>query len=161
MGRYEINPSEGSRQTRKRIGRGTGSGTGKTSGKGHKGQKARSGYKQRAWFEGGQMPLQRRVPKRGFKNPFRTAYDVVNVGDLERVKTEQIDKEALKEAGLIRSSDILVKVLGNGKLDKTVNVTVDAFSASARTAIETAGGTCTVIQTDRRDFRSKRKPVDN
>ncbi|MFC1545421.1 50S ribosomal protein L15 [Gemmatimonadota bacterium] len=161
MGRYEINPSVGSRQTRKRIGRGTGSGTGKTAGKGHKGQKARSGYSQRAWFEGGQMPLQRRVPKRGFKNPFRTTYDIVNVGDLERVKTEQIDKEALKDAGLIRSANGLVKVLGNGKLDKSVNVTVDAFSASARTAIEAAGGSCTVIQTDRRDFRAKRTPEAN
>ena len=161
MGRYEMNPAEGSRQTRKRIGRGPGSGTGKTAGKGHKGQRARSGYSRRAWFEGGQMPLQRRVPKRGFKNPFRTAYDVVNVGDLERIKTEQIDKEVLKEAGLIRSTNMPVKVLGNGKLDRSVNVTVDAFSASARTSIEAAGGVCTVIQTDRRDFRTKRTPEDN
>ncbi len=161
MGRYEMNPAEGSRQTRKRIGRGPGSGTGKTAGKGHKGQRARSGYSRRAWFEGGQMPLQRRVPKRGFKNPFRTVYDVVNVGDLVRVKAEQVDKETLKEAGLIRSINIPVKILGNGKLEKSVSVTVEAFSTSARTAIEAAGGTCTVIKTDRRDFRAKRTPKDN
>lgn len=161
MGRYEMNPAEGSRQTRKRIGRGPGSGTGKTAGKGHKGQRARSGYSRRAWFEGGQMPLQRRVPKRGFKNPFRTVYEVVNVGDLERVEAEHVDKETLKEAGLIRSINVPVKMLGNGKLEKTFNVTVEAFSASARTAIEAAGGTCTVIQTVRRDFRSKRTPENS
>lgn len=107
------------------------------------------------------MPLQRRVPKRGFKNPFRKVYDVVNVGDLERVKAEQVDKETLKEAGLIRSINVPVKMLGNGKLEKSVSVTVEAFSTSARTAIEAAGGTCTVIKTDRRDFRAKRTPEDN
>ncbi len=161
MGRYEIKPSEGSRQTRKRIGRGVGSGTGKTAGKGHKGQKARSGYSQRAWFEGGQMPLQRRVPKRGFKNPFRKVFEVVNLADLERIKGSDVSKEALVEAGLIRSVGTDVKILGNGKIEKSVNVTVEAFSSSAREAIEAAGGSCTVIEKSRRNFRVKRTPENN
>jgi len=161
MGRYEIKPSEGSRQTRKRIGRGPGSSTGKTAGKGMKGQKSRSGYSHRAWFEGGQMPLQRRVPKRGFKNPFRREYEVVNLGDLDRIKGSDVSKEALAEAGLIRSVNADVKILGNGMLEKSVNVTVEAFSATAREAIEAAGGSCTVIEKTRRDFRVKRTPENN
>lgn len=157
MGRYDIKPADGSRRSRKRVGRGPGSGTGKTAGRGSKGQKSRSGYTNRAWFEGGQMPLQRRVPKRGFKNPFKTVYEVVNVGDLDRVKTDEIDKGVLKEAGLIRSEKLLVKLLGDGKIERKVNVTVEAFSASAREAIEAAGGRCNIIETTRRDFRSKPK----
>jgi large subunit ribosomal protein L15 len=106
------------------------------------------------------MPLQRRVPKRGFKNPFRTVYEVVNVGDLGRLETAEVTKAALHEAGLIRSTDLDVKVLGKGKLDKAVNVTVEAFSAGARNAIETAGGTCTVLRKERRDFRMKQASED-
>jgi ribosomal protein L18E len=91
------------------------------------------------------MPLQRRVPKRGFKNPFRREYEVVNLGDLERITGDEIDKQVLAEAGLIHSEDGLVKLLGNGTIDRKVNVTVDAFSASAREAIEAAGGSCTAL----------------
>ena len=157
MGRYEIKPADGSRKSRKRVGRGPGSGTGKTAGKGTKGQKARSGYSGRAWFEGGQMPLQRRVPKRGFKNPFKTTYEVVNLGDLDRVQGDEVDKDALKDAGLIRSRNVPVKILGNGKIERKLNVTVDAFSASAREAIEAAGGKCNTIEIPRDDLRSGRK----
>ena len=157
MGRYDIKPADGSRRTRKRVGRGPGSGRGKTAGRGTKGQKSRSGYTKRAWFEGGQMPLQRRVPKRGFKNPFKTVYEVVNIGELDRVKTDEIDKGVLKEAGLIRSEKLPVKLLGTGKIDRKLNVTVEAFSVSAREAIEAAGGSCTTIESTRRDFRSRQK----
>jgi len=142
MGRYEIKPADGSRQPRKRIGRGPGSGTGKTAGKGHKGQKARSGYSQRAWFEGGQMPLQRRVPKRGFTNIFKVTYQVVNLSDLERINSDEVDKKILKKTRLIRSVNKPVKLLGDGTIQKKYKVTVDAFSVSAREAIEAAGGTC-------------------
>jgi len=145
MGRYNIQPADGSRRTRKRVGRGPGSGTGKTAGKGMKGQKARSGYTHRAWFEGGQMPLQRRVPKRGFKNPFRREYQVVNLDDLGRITAAEIDKEVLAEAGVIRSADGMVKLLADGTIDRKVHVTVDAFSAAARTAVEAAGGSCTAL----------------
>ena len=146
MGRYDIKPADGSRRARKRVGRGTGSGYGKTAGKGTKGQKSRSGYKQRAWFEGGQMPLQRRVPKRGFTNIFKVPYQVVNLGDLERVKGDVVTKEILEECRLIRSASKPVKLLGNGDIHKKYDVTVDAFSASARKAIEDAGGTCTALE---------------
>ncbi len=145
MGRYNIQPADGSRRPRKRVGRGPGSGYGKTAGRGTKGQKARSGHTQRAWFEGGQMPLQRRVPKRGFKNPFRRIYEVVNLDDLGRLTQTEIDKQVMADAGLIRSADGLVKLLGNGKIDKKVHVTVDACSDSARRAVEAAGGTCTAL----------------
>jgi large subunit ribosomal protein L15 len=144
MGRYKIKPAEGSRTPVKRLGRGPGSGLGKTAGKGHKGQKARSGHKNRAWFEGGQMPLQRRVPKRGFKNPFRKAYQVVNLGDLQKLEVDTVDQHLLAEAGLVRSADQPVKVLGGGEISRKVAVTADAFSESARQAIEAAGGNCMV-----------------
>ena len=146
MARYKIKPADGSRGSRKRLGRGAGSGKGKTAGKGTKGQKSRSGHTYRAWFEGGQMPLQRRVPKRGFKNPFRTSYQVVNLGDLERVGKADIDKQALEDAGLIRHADEPVKILGDGELKEKVNVTADAFSGTARRAIEEAGGSVTILE---------------
>ena len=144
MGRYEIKPADGSRSNRKRIGRGVGSGLGKTAGKGMKGQKSRSGYSRRPWFEGGQMPLQRRIPKRGFTNIFKVSYQVVNLGDLEKLKADEVDQVSLAEAGLVRTPRKPVKILGEGELTRKVTVKADAFSNSARQAIESAGGTCVV-----------------
>jgi large subunit ribosomal protein L15 len=144
MGRYEIKPAGKSRQPRKRLGRGPGSGLGKTAGKGHKGQRARSGFKSKPGFEGGQMPLQRRVPKRGFKNPFRRSYQVVNLSDLQKLELESIDQRVLADAGLVRSAQQPVKILGGGEVARRIQVTADAFSESARRAIEAAGGSCSV-----------------
>ncbi|MFO7769660.1 MAG: 50S ribosomal protein L15 [bacterium] len=158
MARYKIEPAEGSRGSRKRVGRGPGSGKGKTAGKGTKGQKSRAGYTYRPWFEGGQMPLQRRVPKRGFKNPFRTPYQVVNLGDLEKVDSGEVDKQVLKDAGLIRHADKPVKVLGEGELTGKVNVTADAFSGSARRAIEEAGGSVTILEGPKKFKRTDGPP---
>ena len=144
---HELSPAAGSTHVAKRIGRGHGSGNGKTAGKGHKGQKARSGGGVRPGFEGGQMPLQRRVPKRGFINIFATNYAIVNIGDLE-AKFENgavIDAEALKACGLIKKVCDGVKVLGNGELTKNFTVKAAAFSASAKEKIEKAHGNAEVI----------------
>lgn len=136
---------DGVKKRRKRVGRGPGSGHGKTAGRGHKGQKARSGGKIKPWFEGGQMPLQRRVPKRGFR-PWRPVeYQVVNVRDLARVEGDEVTPDTLKAAGLIRSRKRPVKILGDGELDRTLTVTAHAFSDSAREKIEKAGGTVSEI----------------
>jgi large subunit ribosomal protein L15 len=137
---------EGAHRSRKRLGRGPGSGTGKTSGKGHKGQKARTGGGVHPWFEGGQMPLQRRVPKRGFKNPFRTAYQVVNVAALEGLEETEITPEVLDAYRLVDlGNGQPVKILGNGEIERKVTVRAHAVSASARSKIEAAGGTIELI----------------
>ena len=144
---HELSPAAGSTKERKRIGRGAGSGQGKTAGKGHKGQKARAGRGMRAGFEGGQMPLQRRLPKRGFNNIFRKEIVAVNVADLE-ARFENgavVDVEALKQVGLVKNSFDGVKILGNGELTKTLTVKADAFSESAKQKIEAAGGNAEVI----------------
>ncbi len=143
----ELKKPEGSSRQRKRVGRGSGSGSGGTSGRGHKGQKSRSGKnKMPVWFEGGQMPIQRRLPKRGFKNPFRKTFQVINLSDIERVgKRESLDPQAMVELGLIRKAGQPVKVLGDGKLDFAVNVSANAFSAKAREVIEAAGGKVEVL----------------
>ncbi len=134
------NPA-GAKHSRKRRGCGVGSGNGKTAGRGHKGAKARSGGHVRPGFEGGQMPLYRKLPHRGFNNyKFRTEFAVVNVSDFENLGLEEIDRDALVVAGLVRASDALVKVLGNGELTKKVVVKADKFSASAVAKIEAAGG---------------------
>ena len=132
---------------RKRVGRGPGSGTGKTSGKGHKGQNARSGGGVRPGFEGGQLPLFRRLSKRGFNNyNFRTVYATVNVGDLERFEDgTTVTKELLIEAGLVKKELDGIKVLGNGELTKKLTVKADKFSSTAKTKIENVGGTTEVI----------------
>ena len=132
---------------RKRVGRGPGSGTGKTSGKGHKGQNARSGGGVRPGFEGGQLPLFRRLSKRGFNNyNFRTVYATVNVGDLERFKEgTTVTKELLIEAGLVKKELDGIKVLGNGELTKKLTVKADKFSSTAKEKIENVGGTTEVI----------------
>ena len=133
---------EGAHRSRKRLGRGPGSGTGKTSGKGHKGQKARTGGGVHPWFEGGQMPLQRRVPKRGFKNPFRTVYQVVNVASLEGLEETDITPEVLDSYRLVDlGNGNPVKILGNGEIGRKVTVRAHAVSASAKSKIEAAGGT--------------------
>jgi large subunit ribosomal protein L15 len=137
---HELSPAKGSKQSRKRVGRGPGSGLGKTAGKGHKGQKSRSGYARQAGFEGGQMTLIRRVPKRGFTNLFKTTYSVVNLsqlGDFDR----EVTPETLAKRGLVRSG-ALVKVLGDGEIGKALTVVAHKFSRSARTKIEAAGGSC-------------------
>ncbi|MDZ7780415.1 MAG: 50S ribosomal protein L15 [Gemmatimonadota bacterium] len=142
---HDLSPSTGSRHARKRIGRGPGSGTGKTSGRGQKGQNARSGANTHPRFEGGQMPLIRRIPKRGFHNPLRKAYQAVNVRDLARLEGD-VTPEALSDAGLIGSAKLPVKILGTGEIEKALNVSAHAFSASARTKIEAAGGSVSVIE---------------
>ncbi|MFP4156546.1 MAG: 50S ribosomal protein L15 [Opitutales bacterium] len=132
---------KGATHPTKRLGRGEGSGHGKTSGKGHKGQKARSGGGIPIGFEGGQMPLYRKLPRRGFNNfNFRTSFQTVNIGRLERLKGDSVNREALIEAGLIRDNKQGVKLLGDGEVSKAYTVEVDKVSASARQKIEAAGG---------------------
>ena len=144
---HELSPAEGSKKAVKRIGRGAGSGQGKTAGKGHKGAKARSGYSRRPGFEGGQMPLQRRVPKRGFNNIFRTEYAVVNVASLEERfdANATVDEESLKACGLIKKELDGIKVLGNGEITKALTAKVSAISESAKAKIEAAGGKVEVL----------------
>ena len=146
MKMHELAPAIGSTKESKRIGRGHGSGNGKTAGKGHKGQKARAGRGFRAGFEGGQMPLQRRVPKRGFNNIFAEEWIAINVSALEVFEDGTvIDAEALKAKGIIKKANLPVKVLGNGKLTKKLEVKLNAFSASAAEKIAAAGGKSEVI----------------
>ena len=139
---HELSPAPGSTSERKRIGRGPASGQGKTAGKGHKGQKARAGRGMRPGFEGGQMPLQRRLPKRGFNNIFAKEIVTVNVSDLEKRFNDGdvVDAEALIKVGLIKKAKDGVKVLGNGELTKKLDVKVNAYSATAKEKIEAAGG---------------------
>ncbi len=135
-----LKAAPGVKKNRKRIGRGIGSGTGKTSGKGQKGQKSRSGGNPHPWFEGGQMPLQRRLPKRGFHNIFKTHYEIVNLGQLEKVPKDQpITAEVLQKQGLIRKKGKL-KVLGHGELTQAVTIHAAKFSKSAMEKIEKSGG---------------------
>ena len=146
MKMHELAPAIGSTKESKRIGRGHGSGNGKTAGKGHKGQKARAGHGMRAGFEGGQMPLQRRVPKRGFNNIFATKFAIINVADLEAFEAGAVvDAAALQDKGLVKKLYDGVKVLGNGNLSKAVTVKASAFSESAKSKIEAAGGKAEVI----------------
>ncbi|MBU0730028.1 MAG: 50S ribosomal protein L15 [Proteobacteria bacterium] len=136
-----LSPHPGSRKQRKRIGRGPGSGHGKTSTKGHKGARARSGYTAKLGFEGGQMPLHRRLPKRGFTNNFKKLFAVVNVKDLERFEAgTRIDRQVLVDAGLVAKKYPQVKILGDGELTKSVKVAVDKVSVSASEKIKAAGG---------------------
>ena len=145
---HNLTPACGSTHSRKRIGRGQGSGRGGTSTRGHKGAKQRSGYSKKIGFEGGQMPLQRRLPKFGFKNINRVEYQVVNLSDIQAL----VEKKALQKVGLaefvaagLTSGKELVKVLGNGQLTAKVDVEANAFSKSAEAAIQAAGGTATKI----------------
>ena len=143
----ELKKVSGSTKKRKRIGRGPGSGHGKTSTRGHKGLKARSGGKVHPWFEGGQMPLQRRIPKRGFTPLSKTKYQVVNLGSLEKCgRLEIINPLVLKNCGLIRKKNLPVKILGEGKIDFSVTVQAQAFSQSAKDKILAAGGQIELIK---------------
>ncbi len=143
---HELSPAEGSNRDVKRIGRGHGSGNGKTAGKGHKGQNARSGGGVRIGFEGGQMPLARRIPKRGFNNIFAEKMAVINVSDLAKFKEGTVvDAELLKAAGVVKKTANGVKVLGNGELGVNLTVKAAAFSQSAKEKIEKAGGKAEVM----------------
>ena len=144
---HELHPAEGSRHVRNRVGRGSSSGNGKTSGRGQKGQNSRSGVSIKPWFEGGQTPLYRRVPKRGFNNAkFRKEFAVINVSDLNRFKDgEVITPELLRESGLIKKELNGIKVLGNGTLEKKLTVKANVFTNSAITKIEEMGGITEVI----------------
>lgn len=142
----ELKATEGSRRNRKRVGRGTSSGYGKTSGRGQKGQLARSGGKTRLGFEGGQMPLYRRMPKRGFNNINRKEYAIINLNDLNKFEAcSEVTIDSLKEAGIVKKELAGVKLLANGKLDVKLTVKVNKVSESAKKAVETAGGTVEVI----------------
>ena len=146
MKMHELAPALGSTKEAKRIGRGHGSGNGKTAGKGHKGQKARAGHGMRAGFEGGQMPLQRRVPKRGFNNIFAEEWASINVSALEVFEDGTVvDAAALASKGIIKKANLPIKVLGNGKLTKKLEVKLNAYSASAAEKINSVGGKAEVI----------------
>jgi len=144
---HDLKPAPGATRTRRRVGRGPGSGAGKTAGKGHKGQKSRSGYSRRFGFEGGQMPLVRRLPKRGFTNNFRIEFQVVNLRDLERVfgDGDVVSPESLVDKGLVRKGAKPVKILGSGELTKKLSVKAHKFSTAAQSSIEKVGGSCEVV----------------
>lgn len=146
MNLHELKPAAGSRRKPKRVGRGPGSGLGKTAGRGEKGQKSRSGYSAKRGFEGGQMPLHRRLPKRGFTNIFRKRYRTLNVDRLERFEAgTEVTPELLEQAGLLRKGKHPVKVLGNGELNVKLTVRAHRFTAGAVKKIEAAGGTTETI----------------
>ena len=139
-----LTPVPGSTKNRKRVGRGVGSGLGKSSGRGDKGAQQRSGYKRRPWFEGGQMALARRLPKRGFTNLFRKEFQIVNLEAIENLGLDTVNAQILADNGLVRSALKPIKILANGELKLKVTVTASAFSESAKEQIEQAGGTATV-----------------
>ncbi len=139
---------EGSTHRHKRLGCGRSSGHGKTSGRGHKGMKARSGGGVRPGFEGGQMPLYRKLPHRGFNNVNRVEFAVVNLSQIDKCEGSEIDRNALVKAGLVRESDLLIKVLGNGEISRAVTVSAQKFSASAKAKIEAAGGKVIELKAD-------------
>ena len=142
----QLTATPGATKERKRIGRGYGSGTGKTAGKGHKGQKARAGHGQQPGFEGGQMPMQRRLPKRGFNNIFAKEIIAINVGSLNKFEDgASVDAAALMEAGILKKDCDGIKILSNGVLSKKLTVKANAFSAAAKEKIEAAGGKAEVI----------------
>lgn len=144
---HDLRPAPGAKKPRKRVGRGPGSGTGKTAGKGHKGQKSRSGYSRRLGFEGGQMPLVRRIPKRGFTNIWRVEHEIVNLRDLERVFADgdTVTPAELAGRGLVRKAASRIKILAKGELTKKLVVEAHKFSDSAKAKIEAAGGRCEVM----------------
>ena len=147
MGLNNLKPAEGSKFNRKRVGRGPGSGNGKTAGRGYKGAQSRSGWKYKRGFEGGQMPLHRRVPKRGFTNIFRTEYDVVNLDQLETLfeKGATVNAEALRAAGIVSSRSAKIKVLARGEVTKALTVQAHKFSGKAAEKIAAAGGKAEAI----------------
>ena len=139
-----LTPVPGSTKNRKRVGRGAGSGLGRSSGRGDKGAQQRSGFKRRPWFEGGQMALARRLPKRGFTNLFRKEFQIVNIEAIENLGLDTVDAQILADNGLVRSALKPIKILADGELKLKVTVTASAFSDSAKEQIEQAGGTATI-----------------
>lgn len=146
MNLSSLKPPAGSKRKRKRIGRGPGSGLGKTSGRGEKGQKSRTGYSRKRAFEGGQMPLVRRVPKRGFHNPFRTEYEVLNLARLDKLEGDEFTPESLLETGVLSKLRDGVKILGDGEITRAVAVTAHKISKNAQQKIEAAGGKVTLLE---------------
>ncbi len=147
MNLHSLKPAKGSSRPKRRLGRGRASGLGKTSGRGHKGQYARSGHKYKPTFEGGQMPLVRRMPKRGFKNVNEVVYLPVNCAALAQFDAgTEVTVDLLRATGLARGSSAPVKILGHGELDRSLTVKAHAFSASARSKIEAAGGSCEIVK---------------
>jgi large subunit ribosomal protein L15 len=143
---YELAPEKGQRKNKKRVGRGVASGNGKTAGRGSKGQNARSGGGVRPGYEGGQMPIHRRLPKRGFKNPFKKIFAIINVKDLNRFEKDAIiDETALVKSGLVKGDRDGIKLLGNGEISVPLTLKIDKVSESARQKIEAAGGKIEVI----------------
>ena len=141
-----LRKAPGSGKNTKRIGRGQASGTGGTAGRGHKGQRSRSGSKTRSWFEGGQMPIQRRLPKFGFHSYGKSPYQVVNVGSLDKIgKESEINPEVLQKAGLVKKADWPIKILGNGDLKSKISIKVHAISKTAKEKIEKSGGSVTLL----------------
>jgi large subunit ribosomal protein L15 len=137
-----LSPNKGARKARKRVGRGQGSGSGKTAGRGHKGARSRSGYTSKPGFEGGQMPLHRRLPKRGFTNNFKSIYKIISLSDLDRFESGvTVNRDTLLESGIITKKDTLIKILANGEISKNLLVDVDKVSQSAQEKIVAAGGT--------------------
>lgn len=142
---HQLQPAKGARKERKRVGRGPGSGHGKTSGRGHKGQKSIAGFSQMRGFEGGQMPLHRRLPKRGFTNKFRKEYTAINLDKLSTLEEAEITLKTMVEKGLIKNEGELVKILGRGELKSPKIIHGHKFSASAKNKIEAAGGQVVII----------------
>ncbi len=141
-----LKPAAGAKKKRKRVGCGPGSGHGKTATRGHKGTQSRTGNTQHAWYEGGQMPLQRRIPKRGFTNIFRVAFQVINISDLDRFDANTtVDIDKLLESGLVRQTGGKVKLLGDGEISKALTISVHACSKKAREAVEKAGGQVNIV----------------
>mgnify|MGYP001822626687 FL=1 len=146
MNLHELKPAKGARKARKRVGRGPGSGSGKTAGRGEKGQKSRSGYSAKRGFEGGQMPLHRRLPKRGFTNIFRVGFRTVNVDRLNRLEAgSEVTPETLQSVGLLRKGSSPVKILGNGTLNVALTVKAHKFTKVAAEKIQAAGGTVEIL----------------
>ena len=159
MNLSELRPAEGSRHKRKRVGRGPGSGWGKTAGRGEKGQKSRSGYSRHQGFEGGQMPLIRRVPKRGFHNLFRTEYATVNLGRLNELEGDSFSVESLLAAKVVRKLKAGLKILGDGEVTRAITVEAHKFTASAKQKIEAAGGKAVVIAAPEAAPEPAKKPA--
>jgi len=145
MNLYNLSPAKGATKKRKRVGRGHGSGHGKTSTRGMKGQKSITGFSQKKGFEGGQMPLHRRIPKRGFTNIFKKEWQIVNLEDLAKLRNKEITPQILEKERLIRDKNGLVKILGKGEIGKAISVKAHAFSKSAREKIEKAGGNVEIL----------------
>ena len=140
-----LKPIKGSVKGRKRVGRGHGSGLGKSSGRGDKGAGQRSGFKRRPWFEGGQMSLARRLPKKGFTNIFKKEFQIININSIDKLDEEIVTASVLQERGLVKSLLIPIKILGKGSINKKIIIEANSFSVSAKKAIEKAGGTCKVL----------------